>query len=133
MNNLNSLEQTESGNAGSLRRLVVPIQRLKFNLRMKTWPARVWLMNLSWLPLWWLKKLPHPIHRRWTPAALIRHLCQRNEYLEAKNTEYLKKWGECEMALRAERMARMADKMTPEQKEWSQTVMGVRFTGSETN
>lgn len=109
------------------------LTKLLFDLRMKTWPARVWLVNLSWLPLWWLRKFVPPAQLTWTPAATIRTMAKRLQYLEAKNAEYLERWGETETALRAERMARLSDQMTSDQKEWSERVMGVKFRGSETN
>lgn len=104
-----------------------------FNLRMRTWPARVWLANLSWLPFWWIRKSVPKMQLTWTPAATIRSMAKRLDYLEKKNAEYLKRWGETEKELRAEKMSRAADGMSPEQKQWAKDVMGVKFNGSETN
>lgn len=104
-----------------------------FDLRMKLWPAWVWFHNLSWVPLWWLRKYVPRMQLTWTPAATIRAMGKRLEYLEAKNQEYLARWGETERTLRAERMARAADGMSPEQKEVIQRAWGVRFRGSEEN
>ncbi len=90
-------------------------------------------MNLSWLPLWWLRKYVPPVELSWTPAETIRQLSKAVKRLEAHNEELYREWHKCETELRAERMARVADQMSPEQKQWAQEVMGVKFRGSETN
>lgn len=106
---------------------------LWFTIRLRTWPIRRAIHNLSWLPLWWLRKYVPKSELSWTPAATIRAMARRIMILEGFNQDILKRWGETEETLRAERMSRAADGLSEGQKAWAKDVMGVKFNGSETN
>jgi len=77
--------------------------RQSFKLRMKTWPIRVVVMNLSWLPIWWMRKYAGR-ELRWTPTATLRWMRGRIDTLEIQNKRCYEGWRETEKKLEQKSM-----------------------------
>ncbi len=79
MSKQNTSQKSEH-NEGQIDVVVMWMKIKAGRLRTKTWGVRIFIMNLSWLPLWWLKKHIPKDEISWTPAATIRGLVKRVEF-----------------------------------------------------
>jgi hypothetical protein len=103
------------------------MRRLLFELRMKTWPLRTAIMNISWIPLWWLRKYVPKTSLSWTPAATIRQMAKTIERLEQNNKDTFAGWRRTEDEFREYRRKIASETFSPEAKAIAKDMFGVDF------
>ena len=101
--------------------------RYAVSSRMALWPAWVWLHNLSWIPVWWLRKEVPRECLRWTPAATVRAMARHIRVVQAQRDSYWEARLALEEADRTRRMAEFRATLTPELRQFANNVFGVEF------
>lgn len=104
---------------------------LKFKLRMKTWPLRVALMSLSWLPVWWVRKTVPPLYRSWSPASTIRRLTDTVDLQEKQYQSAMRGWRKTTKELEVAQRELFRLSTTPEQQTWLKETMGIDLEHSK--
>lgn len=94
-------------------------------LRTRTWPLRVAFMNLSWVPLWWMRKYVPKDQLSWTPAATFRGMAKHIRSQDETIERTFKGWRRTEEEFREYKMRHLSEQMSDDQKEFVKRVFGV--------